>query len=100
MPLMPAFRRRPTSAAVVGRLLAGYGELELLLAFCVGTADASRMKPKPGQQIGEHRINHEYKAIKDMFRQRGETDRFNSAKKRMNEAFIAAGMRRGTTTAR
>ena len=33
---MPAFRRRETSAAILGRLLAGYGELELLLAFCVG----------------------------------------------------------------
>src|SRR5262245_59269516 len=55
MPLMPAFRRRKTSAAIVGRLLAGYGELEFLLAFCVGAADASRIAPKPGQQIGAHR---------------------------------------------
>lgn len=92
MPLMPAFRRRKTSAAVVGRLLAGYGELELLLAFCVGTADASRSKPKAGEQIGEHRIRHEHQAIKDMFRERGETKRFNMAKKRMNKAFAAAGM--------
>lgn len=93
MPLMPAFRRRKKSAAVVGRLLAGYGELEFLLAFCVGTADASSMKPKPGQQIGEHRIHHEYLAIKDMFRERGESKRFEMAKKRMNKTFANAGMK-------
>jgi len=92
MPLMPAFRRRKKSAAVVGRLLAGYGELELLLAFCVGAADASRTKPKAGQQLGEHRIYHEHQAIKDMFRERGETKRFNVAKNRMNKVFAAAGM--------
>ena len=28
-------------------MLAGYGELEFLLAFCVGAADASRTAPKP-----------------------------------------------------
>jgi hypothetical protein len=92
MPLMPAFRRHKKCAAVVGRLLAGYGELELLLAFCVGTADASRTKPKPGQQIGLHRIHHEHQAIKDMFRERGAANRFKMAKKRMNKVFAMAGM--------
>jgi hypothetical protein len=93
VPLMPAFRRRKTSAAIVGRLLAGYGELELLLAFCVGTANASRTTPKPGQQIGEHRIYHEHQAIKDMFRERGESNRFKTAKKHMNKVFAAAGLK-------
>jgi hypothetical protein len=91
MPLMPAFRRRKTSAAIVGRLLAGYGELELLLAFCVGAAIASRTTRKPGQQIGEHRNHHENQAIKDMFRERGESNRFKTAKKRMNKVFAATG---------
>jgi hypothetical protein len=93
MPLMPAFRRRKTSAAIVGRLLAGYGELEFLLAFCVGAADASRTAPEPGQQIGVHRAYHEHQAIKDMFRERGETNRFNRAKKRMNKEFARASMK-------
>jgi thermostable 8-oxoguanine DNA glycosylase len=74
-------------------LLAGYGELELLLAFCVGTANASRTTRKPGQQIGEHRIYHENQAIKDMFRKRGESNRFKMAKKRMNKVFAAAGLK-------
>jgi hypothetical protein len=93
MPLMPAFRRRKKSAAVVGRLLAGYGELELLLAYCVGTADAARTKPKPGQQIGEHRIHYENQAIKDLFRNRGGYERLKMAKKRMNKAFAEAGLK-------
>lgn len=93
MPLMPAFRRRKKSAAIVGRLLAGYGELELLLAICVGTADASRITPKPGHQIGQHRNLHEHLAIKDMFKERGETNRFKKAKKRMNRDFTNAGMK-------
>ena len=93
MPLMPAFRRRKTSAAIVGRLLAGYGELELLVAFCVGAANASRTTRKPGQQIGEHRNHHENQAIKDMFRERGESNRFKMAKKRMNKVFAATGLK-------
>jgi len=90
---MPAFRRRKKNAAVVGRLLASYGDLELLLAFCVGAADASRIKPKAGQLIGQHRIHYEYQAIKDIFRERGETKRFTMAKKRMNKVFAAAGIK-------
>jgi hypothetical protein len=93
MPLMPAFRRRKTSAAIVGRLLAGYGELEFLLAFCVGAADAARIAPKPGQQAGAHRWYHERQAIQDMFRERGESKRFNRAKKRMNKEFAGAGLK-------
>lgn len=93
MPLMPAFRRRKTSAAIVGRLLAGYGELEFLLAYCVGAANASRTTPKPGQQIGAHRMHHENQAIKDMFRERGKSNRFETAKKKMNKAFATAGLK-------
>jgi hypothetical protein len=90
---MPAFRRRKKSAAIVGRLLAGYGELELLLAVCVGTADASRTAPNPRHQIGQHRILHEHLAIKEMFKERGESNRFNKAKKRINKVFANAGMK-------
>src|SRR5262249_32746211 len=40
-----------------------------------------------------HRIHHENQAIKDMFRKRGESNRFDMAKKRMSNAFDAAGVR-------
>jgi hypothetical protein len=33
--LMPAFIEHPKEAAIIGRMLAGYGELEFLLAFCM-----------------------------------------------------------------
>ena len=35
---MPAFLRHPEEAAIIGRLLAGYGELEFLMAMCLGSA--------------------------------------------------------------
>jgi hypothetical protein len=34
-PLMPAFLRYPNEAAIIGRMLAGYGELEFLLCMCM-----------------------------------------------------------------
>lgn len=36
--VMPFFDKFPNEAAIVGRLLSGYGELELELAQCVGAA--------------------------------------------------------------
>lgn len=36
--LMPAFHRFPDEAAIIGRILAGYGELEYLMAMCLGAA--------------------------------------------------------------
>ncbi len=33
--VMPAFRRFPDEAAIIGRLLAGYAELEIDLLHCV-----------------------------------------------------------------
>jgi Arc/MetJ family transcription regulator len=36
--LMPSFHRYPKEAALIGRILAGYGELEFLLAECLGYA--------------------------------------------------------------
>jgi hypothetical protein len=36
--LNPAIRRHPEEAAIVGRLLLSYGELELMVAECLGNA--------------------------------------------------------------
>jgi hypothetical protein len=38
MPLMPAFLRYPKEAAIIGRLVAGYGELEYVYANCLAIA--------------------------------------------------------------
>jgi hypothetical protein len=38
MSLMPAFLRFPEEAAIIGRLLAGYGEIEYLFAMCLASS--------------------------------------------------------------
>lgn len=60
--IMPAFDRFPKEGTIIGRLLAGYGELELQLCFCVSTARGD--------------FNMAFKAI---FRPRGETQRIDIA---------------------
>jgi hypothetical protein len=58
--VMPAFRRFPGEAAIIGRLLAGYAELEIALLHCVSA------------------VREDFDAVlKAMFRIRGETARIN-----------------------
>ena len=60
--VMPAFHRFPNEAAIIGRLLAGYAELEIGLLHCVTVA----------------REEDDFDAtLKAMFRIRGETARIN-----------------------
>jgi hypothetical protein len=60
--VMPVFQRFPKEAAIIGRLLAGYGELEIDLLHCVSVA------------------RKDFDAVlKAMFRTRGETQRLNVA---------------------
>ena len=60
--IMPAFIKLPQEAAIIGRLLVGYAELELELCFCVAVA-------KDDFDL----------AFKTMFRPRGETQRVQIA---------------------
>jgi hypothetical protein len=60
--IMPAFIRFPQEATIIGRLLAGYGDLEFDLCYCVAVArDDFDM------------------AVKSMFRPRGEKQRIDIA---------------------
>lgn len=60
--LMPAFHRFPPEASIIGRLLAGYAELEIDLLHCVSVA------------------REDFDAtLKAMFRIRGETQRIDVA---------------------
>jgi hypothetical protein len=93
MPLMPAFHRRKKDSAVVGRLIAGHGELEFLLAMCTGVALAARRKPDPKHTRPRHRIRYEHIGIKRFFRIRGEQYRIDYAKKQMHKVFFKMGMR-------
>ena len=79
MPLMPAFHRRKKDAVIVGRLITGYGELELLLAICVGTALATKRNIPDGYTEFQHRHRYEGVGIKLIFRIRGEKNRIDAA---------------------
>jgi hypothetical protein len=59
---LPVFREFPNEAAIIGRLLAGYAELEIDLLHCVS-----------------HATGNFDAALKAMFRNRGETARINVA---------------------
>jgi hypothetical protein len=61
-PLMPAFVRYPNEAAIIGRMLAGYGELEFLLCMCMRVP-----------------LGNLSKAARLLFRNRGEEQRISTA---------------------
>src|ERR1700721_2673311 len=60
--IMPVFDRYPVEGRIIGRLLAGYGDLEFGLCTCVGMG------------IGDFDM-----AIKAMYRPRGESQRIEIA---------------------
>lgn len=62
-PIMPAFIQFPAEAAIIGRMLAGYGELEYLLCHCMRDALDGDLN----------------KATRILFRNRGEEHRISMA---------------------
>ena len=72
---MPFFNDFPQEAASVGRLLAGYGGLELELAQCVGAA-----------------TGHVDAAIRALFLKRGAETRIKTAGKLAEKLYDAAGL--------
>jgi hypothetical protein len=68
--IMPAFDRYPVEAAIIGRLLAGYGELEYDLADCLGAV-----------------IDDQNTAFRAMFRTRSEEYRIWTADALLRPAF-------------
>lgn len=60
--IIPAFDKFPKEGEIIGRLLSGYGELELMLCFCVAAAR-----------------NDFDMVFKAMFRPRGESQRIHIA---------------------
>ena len=92
MALMPAFHRRKQNAASVGRLVAGYGELEFLLAWCAGTALACQTSIKNGKTAAQHRMAGEHEGVRRIFSIRGESKRIGAAKRLIRPAAINAGL--------
>ena len=72
----PAFERCPNEALIIARILGGYGELELLLALCLANV------------LGDNR-----KALRVMFRTRGETPRINTADALIASDYEACGLK-------
>jgi hypothetical protein len=69
-------RKFPAEAAAVGRLLAGYADLEISLLHCVQMARNGDLDT----------------VVRDMFRRRGETQRIKTASKLGKPAYDALGL--------
>jgi hypothetical protein len=87
---MPAFRRRRKDAGTVGRIVFGYGDLELMLAICLGMVIArKRTKAAAGHsEILQQRTRYEKLGLKIMFRIRGAELRAKKVKKWCKPAFV------------
>jgi hypothetical protein len=72
---MPCFDRYPKEGNIIGRLLAGYGELELEMCACVAATTGD--------------LNT---AIKKLFRVRGEHNRIKTADAMMKTAYASIGL--------
>jgi hypothetical protein len=72
---MPAFHRFPNEATILGRIMAGYGELEFSLAHCISQA-----------------IDDLDMTLKAMFRARGEKQRVQIADALGRKAYSALGL--------
>src|SRR5262249_61687044 len=72
---MPGFHQYPKEAAIISRLLGGYGELEYLVAICLGRA------------LGNLKIG-----VRVIYRATGETQRIRLADALMKEGFEKVGL--------
>jgi len=75
MAFLPAFDAFPKEGAHIGRMVAGYGELEFDLCTCLGVA------------IGDHNA-----ALRALFRPRGEEARILIADALMRKTYAVAGL--------
>ena len=90
--LMPAFQKRRKNSASVGRLIAGYGEIEFLLGWTAGTALACQTPIPLGVSKGEHRNQYEREGLRQIFLVRRESDRIVAAKNISREAIKKSGL--------
>jgi hypothetical protein len=74
--LMPAFHQWPDEAAIVGRLLVDYGELEFDLALCMGYAISNRRQ-----------------GLRDFFKTRGAKTRIEMAEAKSSPWMRLTGVR-------
>jgi hypothetical protein len=89
---MPAFRNRPKAAGVVGRILAGYGDLELMLSQMAGMAIASKRPKRPNHTVPQHRIYYEHIGLQKLYGIRGGNERIRKVKQICRPAFANVGL--------
>src|SRR5262245_29219788 len=94
MPFMPGFRKHKTDACYVGRIIAGYGEFEILFCNSAGYGLAVRRSRQPGTQIGQHRIRYENIARHKIHLVSGAERRLTLAKKLARPAFQQANLQK------
>ena len=73
--LMPAFQRFPNEAAILGRFIPAYGEMEFIFAWCAGHV------------MGDNNI-----ALKLAFRLRSESNRFDACDALIREPAFSLGL--------
>ena len=76
-PLLKGFTSFPKEGALVGRLLAAYGELEIDVMNCIGIVT---------------KLNDINDALKAMYRHRGETKRLNNAERQGLPHYASRGL--------
>jgi hypothetical protein len=76
--LTPAFDRYPKEAAIVGRLLAGYAELEFQLGLCAERALRKSEHPGYPESV-PHKADNRHVALKALYRLRSESGRLQVA---------------------
>jgi hypothetical protein len=89
---MPAFRNRPKASSVVGRILAGYGDLELMLSQLMGMAIASKRPVRSIHTVPQHRIYYERIGLQKLYTIRGGDERIKKIKQVCKPAFAAVGL--------
>lgn len=98
MPLMPGFRKHRTDAGYVARIVAGYGELEILFCNSAGLGLAVGRHRRPNHQIGQHRIHYENVARHRIHLERGGKQRLRFAKRLARPAFTCTNLQRELTS--
>ena len=76
--LVPAFDRFPKEAAIIGRLLAGYAELEFTFGLCAERAVRKVQHPGYPNAV-EHKADNRHVALKALYRLRSESGRLQVA---------------------
>jgi len=85
--IVQAFTKFPAEAAIIGRLLAGYGELEFALALCV---DRATRKFDPNAV--PYKADARHLGIKALYRLRSESSRLEVADALMRADYVEMGL--------